>query len=109
MSHCPKEVHVGDVGTALRLKVLDQDDAAVDLSAATTLEILVSKPDGSVTSTAATSLVDPVDSTESLMQFLSITTTFDVPGWYNYQGHIVLASGEDLHTDIIRFEVHANL
>lgn len=109
MTHCPKKIHEGDTGVLMRLKIVDQDGTAVDLSTASLLEITIQQPSASLPARTATSTVDPDDASESLMHIASLASDFPVAGWYSYQGHVVLSGGEDLKTEVIKFEVHPNL
>lgn len=105
--NCLAKIHVDDVGTKLRLTLKDQDDVVINISAATTKEITIKKPSGATVGPRAASFV--TDGTDGEMEILSIAGDFDVAGpGYMAQGHVVIAAG-DFHTEIIGFEVFANL
>jgi len=99
------EIHVGDTGTKLELTVYDENNAVLDLSGATTRQITIAKPDGSVITRSATL---SSDGTDGKMYITSASTDFDMPGVYSIQGYVVFSNGE-WHTDITTFHVHENL
>lgn len=98
------EIHVGDVGTILLVTFQDAG-VVVDISSATTKDILLHDPEG-VTATLAGTFT--TDGTDGKLQITSVAATFDMAGCWKIQGHVVLAGGE-WHTDIAVFEVFANL
>jgi hypothetical protein len=100
------ELHVGDYGTTFRLTVED-DDGAVDISAATTREIIFTKPDGTVaTKTAALT----GDGTDGQMEYVTLSADLlmSAPGLLKYQGHVVIGTGS-WKTDVKSRRIYPNL
>jgi hypothetical protein len=97
------EVHVGDVGTTFILTVTD--GTAVDVSGATTKQILFGKPNGStVTKTAAFT----TDGTDGKVQYSTVANDLDMAGVWNIQAYVVLAAGS-WHSDVTSFVVYPNV
>ena len=84
------DVHVGDVGTSVRLTIRDQDNAVVDLSSTSARTIFLVKPNGQVLTKTAV-LVG--GGTGGIMEYVSISGDFDLPGHWKAQGKVVNASG----------------
>jgi hypothetical protein len=83
------KTYVGDIGTVISLRVLD-DVALADglaVSAATTREILVQKPDG--TTLIWTGTPDGADS----LSYTTDSDDLDAAGTWRFQGRLVFASG----------------
>jgi hypothetical protein len=98
-------IHIDDVGTIFERTIKDQDGTIVDISAATTSEFIFRKPDGiSVIKDA----VFVTDGTDGKMHYVTIPDDLDLEGFWQWQGHIILASGE-WYTDILQFKVCENL
>lgn len=93
--------HVGDVGMVLRVLVIDENGVALNISSATTREILLGKPDDTVTTNVATFTTD---GTDGLIQLTTTASTFDQTGEWEIQGHII-APGVDWHTAAATFAV----
>ena len=97
------EIHVGDIGTILRLTIVDQDGVAVDVSVAagqTTMEILFKGPDKEMTKTA----VYQTDGTNGVIQWVLLSGDISAFGKWKMQGHIVITTGE-WHTTAVEFDV----
>jgi len=98
------EIHRGDIGTAFVVTV-KQGSNVIDISGATTAQILFEKPDGSVlTKTASLT----TDGTDGKMQYASQSGDLSVSGSWRLQGYLVLASWTG-RTDVHTFEVHSNV
>jgi hypothetical protein len=99
------EVHIGDVGTIFQLTVKDQDNDVVDISVASTLNIIFRKPNGTnVTKTA----VLTGDGTDGKMQYTTVADDLDDDGLWKLQGFVDFGTTE-WYTDVIRFTVYRNL
>jgi hypothetical protein len=98
------QIHVGDTGTQLIVTVYD-DGVIVDISTASTIQILLKNPSG-VTSTHNASLF--TDGEDGVMYYASAPGDFSEPGVYKIQGKVVL-SGGTYFTSISNFRVHCNL
>lgn len=98
-------VRVGDVGTAFRATVKDQDESVVDLSAATLLELIFRKPSQEVVTKTASLYTDGSD---GKMQYVTVTGDLDLPGLWRVQARVTVG-GASWSTSIETFRVHKNL
>ncbi|MBT8448859.1 MAG: hypothetical protein KJO69_04170 [Gammaproteobacteria bacterium] len=104
MASCAEEIHVGDIGTVFRIALTDCD-VAVDLTGATTLEIIFLKPDAtSVTKTATLFGV----ATDGVIQYSTIADDLDTAGIWKMQAKITLPTGT-WSSDVEKFRVYTNL
>jgi len=73
------EIHVGDIGTVIKISIED-DGAALDISSSTAQNILVLKPDGSTETWVAEFDDDGVD---GVIAYTTTSGDIDMPGiWY---------------------------
>jgi hypothetical protein len=100
------EVHVGDIGTIIRLTIKDQDKAVIDLSSATTKQIILGLPAG--TSSTKTAVFFS-DGTDGVIQYVTVSGDLSVSGPWKVQGRIVLSGGADFKTEIKDMTVVANV
>lgn len=105
MSTDSAEVHIGDIGTELRLVVSDQDDSVVDLSAATDTLFIITKPNGTILEITADLYTDGTDGT---LTYSTIDGDLSVAGLYKIQARIVFTSGS-YSSSIQTFRVYNNL
>lgn len=101
------EIHVADIGATLQIEVT-KNNLAIDISSYTTLEIIVEYPDATTTTFTASTTTD---GTDGLMEYVT-TAAGDLPqaGNHRMQGRLAKASPlEDFKTEIVSFEVKANL
>ncbi len=98
------EVHLNDIGTLFRLELTD-GDIAVDISGATTKQIKLKKPDGTVLTKAA---VFSTDGTDGKMFYQTISGDIDETGEWLIQGYVVLGTGT-WNTSVHAFRVFENL
>jgi hypothetical protein len=98
-------VHLNDIGTIFELTIVDQDEAVVDISSATTKEIVFLKSDGT-TLTKTASLVNT--GTDGKMKYASIAGDLDVVGNWSAQGVVTIGTGT-WHSEELQFIVHRNL
>ncbi len=100
------EVHEGDFGTVYELEI-QEDGALLDISSYTTRQIIFKKPTSGdlVTNTAVFSS----DGTDGKIRYTTTTALeIDEDGNWNMQGRLA-KSGADFKTEIVVFEVVANL
>lgn len=102
----PSEIHVDDIGTRLKITVLD-GGSGVDISSATLRQIDFKKPDDS-TLTRTASIFGDGSANSGVMYYDSIAGDFDQAGNYKLQGKVSLPSGT-YKTDIYTFKVHCNI
>ena len=98
------QIHEGDIGTKLLVTVTD-DGSIVDISSASTLDIFIKKPDGTILSRSGTL---ETDGTDGKMYYITVLGDLDVAGKYKLQGRVVIASGS-FYTSTATFTVHCNL
>lgn len=98
------EIHVGDIGTQLIVTVKDAG-TVVNISSATSLNIIIKKPDG--VSYEKTGLLY-TNGTDGKMYYTSVSGDFNVAGNYKIQGKVVI-SGSTYYTSVSTFKVHCNL
>lgn len=97
-------IHENDIGTKLSIKVMD-DGNVVDISLATTLVILIRKPDGDILTVAAEL---ETDGTDGVMYYITTPGDIDEAGNYKIQGRVTLPNGI-FYTTVGNFIVHCNL
>ena len=101
-----EEIHYGDVGTPLRVTLKDsQTNAVVDISDATTLQIILQKPDGSTLTKTAVFTDTGVD---GQLQYVTVANDLNVVGNWQLQVYYVGASGS-WRSDMAKFRVWENL
>lgn len=89
MTFNPNDAHVGDTGTVLQKTVVD-GGVPFDLSAATTLELVVVDPDG--TGEVLTGSLE-TDGTDGIVNFTTTATTWRTAGYDCEQVQIVNPDG----------------
>jgi len=99
-----EKLQVGDIGTAFRIRILD-DDVVVNLSSCTLKQIIFKKPDGTIVEQTAVFYTDGVD---GLIQYVSIDGDIDQTGRWKYQGYVEFGA-QSWHTNYVSFLVKDNL
>ncbi len=99
------EIHKLDIGTVLTTTIKD-GTSIVDISGATTKDIILGKPDGTSLTNAGTFTTD---GTDGKIYYTTILNDLDQIGWWKIQGYIVSSSGGEWRSDIGNFEVHKNI
>ena len=106
MATCKEEIHVGDIGTAFRVTLLDDCLTAVDLTGFSSLEVIFQKPDGTnVTKTASVYEGLPQN---GVVEYITIADDLDQVGTWKIQAKVVLPTGT-WRSSIDKFKVYANL
>ncbi len=98
-------VHVADVGTKFLPRFLDENDAVINISAATVKRLFLKKPDGTVLTKTLTFYTD---GTDGIGQYVSIAGDLDVAGAWSAEGYVEIPSGK-WHSEIYAFPVKGNL
>jgi hypothetical protein len=99
-----EEIHFNDIGTVLTITVKD-GDSIVNISAATTYDIILGKPDGtSVTKTGTWT----TNGSDGKTEYTTVDGDLDQVGWWKIQAFII-DSGGTWKSDIGNFEVHRNI
>lgn len=99
------EIHVGAVGLSIRPHIIDENEDDIDVSGATTKQVLITDPDGN---TSAESADFVTDGTDGLIEYVTQAGDLDEPGWWQAQGYIVTGT-KSFKTKILRFQVKENL
>jgi hypothetical protein len=98
------QMHVNDVGNTLVGTVLD-DGEVVDISSATSIEMILKKPDQTtVTKTAVFS----TNGTDGQMAYTVVSGDLDQSGNYKIQGKVEIA-GSTFYSNISTFKVYCNI
>jgi hypothetical protein len=100
------EIHVGDVGLAFQIDVVDETGTIVDISSATLMEIRFALPDGSVVVQTASLVTDGKD---GQMHYVTLDGDLSQSGNWKMQGYVELNPSQKLYTDITKFKVFANI
>ena len=98
------EIHVGDVGTVLTVTVKD-DTAVVNISSATTKQIILRKPSSSKLEKVGVFVTDGAD---GQMKYTTVSGDLGESGDWSVQAKVVLTSGT-WYSDTSTFTVHPNL
>ncbi len=98
------QIHQSDIGTKLLITVKD-GGSVVDISSASSLIILIKKPDGTILTRTG---VLETDGTDGKMYYIVVAGDLDAAGVYKIQGRVALSSGT-FSTSTANFKVHCNL
>ena len=86
------EFHVGDTGTLIQRQVLDQDGKAVNLSTATTKQIILKTLDGAVTVTKTADFT--TDGKDGWLQCYTSATDLSAAGRWFLEVRVAIPGGE---------------
>ena len=98
------EIHEDDIGTVFEVTVQDES-GIVDISGATTKEIIFRKPDETVVTKTASFTSD---GTDGKIRYSIIADDLNMVGKWSIQGKVIIPAGT-WHTDIDIFQVYPNL
>lgn len=103
------EIHQGDIGTVFELTLYD-DTVIVDVSTATTKEVIFQKPtvNGVAGAVVTKTAQFKTDGTDGIIQYTTILDDLDTVGNWKVQAKVTLPSGT-WRSDISKFRVHKNL
>ena len=94
--------HLNDYGTIFQITLQDQDGAAVDVSAATTKQIIFEKPDGVVEAKTASWVTD---GTDGKIKYAAVADDLDVVGAWKIQGRVTDGSTWEYRSERGNFTV----
>lgn len=100
------EIHVNDIGTRFQATIKDETVAVVDVSSATTLEMVFNKPDGTPVVKTAELLAG---GTDGVIYYDTIASDLDQTDSWRVQGYAALDADHIYHSDIHVFRVYPNL
>ena len=98
------QIHVDDIGTTLVGTVLD-DGSAVDISSASSIRMIIKKPDQ--TSSTKTASFN-TDGTDGKMKYVTVSGDIDQVGNYKLQGKVVIGSAT-YYSSVSTFKVYCNI
>lgn len=101
---CTTDIRVGDVGVAFKVTIEDCG-SIVDVSAASTKEILLYKPDGSVLTKTASFFTN---GTDGIIQYATVVGDINMAGFWRIEAHVILGASE-YYSEIERFRVYNHL
>ena len=99
------KIYVNTIGLVFRFQIVDQDDAIVNISSATTKTLKLQKPNGTVV-TKITSFV--TDGTDGLLQYTTIANDLDTAGLWKRQIQLSI-TGFSGHAVESEFRVESSL
>lgn len=111
---CAEDIQKGSIGTVLEVEIVESVLASsgntcilevVDVSSATTKEIILQKPDGTAMVKTAEFTVGGVD---GLIRYVTIAADMDDVGKWLIQGHVIMPTGE-WFSKVGEFNVGGNL
>lgn len=99
-------IHLGDVGTIFEVACVDENGAVINISGASTKQILAEQPDGTIQTWTA---IFSTDGTDGLMRYVT-QSTGDLPasGDWKFQGYVVLST-DKFHTAISTVTIYPNV
>lgn len=103
----PAHIHVGDVGTELVVQVVDENAAAVDVSAATSLTIFLKQPGENGSVLTKTAVLDTTG-TDGKIKYTTVAGDIGTDGVWTIQGRVTVG-GSTWSTAESRFVVKPNL
>jgi hypothetical protein len=98
------EIHKDDIGTRFQVTIMD-GSSVVDVSTATTKQIILRKPDETNLTKDASFYTD---GTDGIITYTTTEGDLDVAGVWQIQAYIIIGSNK-WHTDIGTFRVYPNL
>ena len=94
-------IHMGDVGTVLKISVYDQDKVIVP-EIGDTVELKFRKPDYTDVT------INPLIGVDGVLSFTSVIGFFDIVGVWKMQAKIITTAGT-WYSSIVEFKIHKNL
>ncbi len=104
MATCVQEIHVNDIGTVFEITLKDCD-VVVNISSATTKQIIFQKPDQSVIIKTAQFTTD---GTDGKIRYTTVDGDLDLQGPWKIQAKVVLPTGT-WSSNVDKFKVWSNL
>ena len=101
-----KTAQLDDVGTVVRFTITTETGGSLDLSGATTKQIIFLKPDDETTVTKTAIFTN--DGTDGKIQYTTVANDWDTVGKWKVQARVVTPSG-DWRTTKVVFWVLDNL
>jgi len=99
------EIHKGDVGTVFEVTLKD-GASIVDVSGASTKQIIFKKPNGGTVEKDADFVTDGQD---GKLKYTTLADDLDVIGVWKLQAYVVISGSGDWKSDVGEFTVYDNL
>jgi uncharacterized protein involved in high-affinity Fe2+ transport len=99
-----QEIHVGDIGTELRL-VVEDDGEVVQLSDSTDIKVIMTRPDSTIIEKDGLFLTNGDD---GIIYIKTVSGDFSMPGNYKVQIEVTFPDGF-YSSSINTFRVYSNL
>lgn len=99
-----QEIRKNDVGTELRVTLTDSG-TAVDVSTATTLQIKLKAPSGTVSTKTASYVTN---GTNGQIKYVTQSGDLSETGTWRWQAYVVIGTSS-WHSEMQSFKVHENL
>ena len=96
--------HVDDWGTPFSMTIYDSTNGILNISSASPITIIFTKPDGTHVEKEAVFVTDGVD---GKMKYVTVDGDLSASGLWQYQGRVTFTNGE-WATDLISFTVEGN-
>lgn len=101
---CP--LHLNNEGVEFRVTIKECGETdGMDISAATTKELIFVKPSGDKLTKTASFYTD---GTDGILSYVTVSGDLNEIGTWQFQGHVVIGSG-DFTSSIDKFKVDRNL
>ena len=96
--------HVGDWGTSFPLKIYGANNAILDISSASPINIIFTKPDGTNFTREASLVTTGID---GRMEYTTAASELNVAGDWSYYGEVTFVNGKWATTSV-PFVLEAN-
>ncbi len=97
---------LGNVGTIFRATIKDQDNVIVNVSGATTKEIIFRSPTGVIKTFSA---VFTNTGTDGKIQYKTVADDVDEVGTWEWNPRVVISAGNEWYSDPLEFVVKDKL
>jgi hypothetical protein len=98
------EIHLNDIGTVFEATIMD-GAVVVNISTATTKQLIFRGPNGSSKTKAA---AFTTDGTDGKLRYVTTANDLDPVGQWSWQAYVVMSAGS-WHSDVAEFIVYENL
>ena len=99
-------IHVGDIGAVFEVTVRDQDDAVINIAAATVLGMTLRKPNGTLLEKTA---VLSTNGTDGKLRYTAIAGDLNLAGRWQLSASVTIGASTKFTTDPYDFSIVDNL
>lgn len=99
-------LQLNDIGTLIKITILDENDEVVDISSATAKTITFKKPSSGTTVVKTASFF--TDGTDGILKYVTLAADLDEVGTWRLQAYVSLSTGS-WYSSINSFTVACNL